>query len=114
MLFAIVATLLAVLISVVYLYCVYDGIKRASREIHAVADESYDWASYTRINFKVLNSIIGSVLLIYLLSVAPLFWYLVPFAGLGAAVGVISAFIIEQRSEDLDQQAADWLAVRQR
>jgi len=100
MIYAIVAALLAVLISVVYLYYVYDGIQRASREIDSTAEESYDWASYTRINFKVLNSIIGSIVLIYLLTVAPIFWYLVPFAGLAAAVGVITAFIIEQHSAD--------------
>ncbi|WP_300732175.1 hypothetical protein [Pseudomonas sp.] len=100
MTYAIVAALLAVLISVVYLYYVFDGIQRASREMDSAAEESYDWASYTRINFKVLNSIIGSIVLIYLLTVAPIFWYLVPFAGLAAAVGVIIAFIIEQRSAD--------------
>lgn len=97
---AIVATLLAVLISGVYLYYVYDGIKRASREIDRAPEQSYDWASYSRLNFKVLNSIIGSMLLIYLLSVAPVFWYLAPFASLAAAVGVIIAFAIEQRAED--------------
>lgn len=100
MTYAITATVLAVLVSITYLYVVYDGIERAARKIDTQQDSTPDWASYTRLDYKVLISIFGSTALIFSLSISPVFWHWVPFAGIAAAVGIIIAFIIEKRADE--------------
>ncbi|TLG91078.1 hypothetical protein FEM54_14760 [Pseudomonas edaphica] len=97
--YAITATVLAVLVSVAYLYVVYDGIERAAREINTEQDHDPDWASFTRLDYKVLISIVGSTALIFSLSLSPVLWHWVPFAGIAAAVGIIIAFILEKRAD---------------
>lgn len=100
MTYAIVATVLAVLVSLAYLYVVYDGLERAAREIDSKPDPDPDWASYARLDYKVLIGIVGSTGLIFSLGIAPVLWHWVPFAGIAAAVGIIIAFIIEKRAEE--------------
>lgn len=99
MTYAIIATVLAVMVSIAYLYVVYDGLERAAREIDSEQDSNPDWDSYIRLDYKVLISIVGSTALIFSLSISPVFWQWVPFAGIAAAVGIIIAFIIEKRAE---------------
>lgn len=99
MTYALTATVLAVLVSIAYLYVVYDGVERAAREIDTEQDHNPDWAAFTRLDYKVLISIVGSTALIFSLSVAPAFWYWVPFSGIAAAAGIIIAFIIEKRAD---------------
>lgn len=96
------AIVLGILIGIVYLYQVFSTLENSIRESHNTSGEtaiSHDsWQKKNTFDYKVLSSIIGSTLLIFLLSVSPVFWWLIPFAGLAGAVGVIIAFIIDKRS----------------
>jgi uncharacterized ion transporter superfamily protein YfcC len=94
------AVALGILIVVVYLYYVFTTLERSIKEsrVDQTITASEEWQEKNTFDYKVLISIVGSTLLIYLLSVAPVFWWLIPFSGLAAAVGVVVAFIIDKKS----------------
>jgi len=97
--YAITASILAVIVAAAYLYHVYSALEVSIRESHGAQEEDADWQHEASIDYRVLSSIAGSTLLIFLLSAAPVFWWLVPFSGIAAAVGIIVAFRLERRPE---------------
>jgi uncharacterized ion transporter superfamily protein YfcC len=98
-----IAVVLGIIIGIFYLYQVFTTLENSIAESRSTPTQSTsptseEWKVNNTFDYKVLISIVGSTLLIYLLSVAPVFWWLIPFAGLAAATGVIIAFIIDKKS----------------
>ncbi|KGI68952.1 hypothetical protein MJO55_17640 [Mycolicibacterium rufum] len=50
--------------------------------------------------WKAIGAVIFSTIVIILLGVDPVFWYLPPILAVGAAVAVITAFLVERRTQN--------------
>ncbi|VFR16961.1 hypothetical protein AMP9_0476 [plant metagenome] len=97
MTYALIASVLGLIVGIVYLYHVLDSLNTSAREVHAPEEDETAWREKPAADYRVLSSVIGSTLLIWLLSVDPLFWWLVPFSGIAAAAGVIVAFRLDRK-----------------
>ena len=50
--------------------------------------------------WKAIGAVIASTLVIVLLGVHSVFWYLPPILAIGAAIAVITAFLVERRTQN--------------
>jgi hypothetical protein len=101
MAYVIAASILSIVVSIVYLGYVWISFRQASQNRNAVRPdvnpESSDWESESWFSWKAFISIILSSL--FAVGKSALLWNYVPFIAIGSAVAVILAFSIELRKK---------------
>ena len=99
-----IALAIGIVVAIGYLALVFDAFRRSRREfitgVPARDDEDRPEV-YERQgrNFSWMagGGVIVSTTLLVLVSVTPGAWYILPFLGIGSAIAVIVAFLIDRR-----------------
>jgi hypothetical protein len=95
----VIAVIVGGLVAVVYVFLAGAQIGRVRERVLAGGREIDDPAVYDGqgrgFTVKATLGALASVLLLVGISVAPGFWYVLPFLAIGSAIAVIAAFVEE-------------------
>ncbi|HEX6519624.1 MAG TPA: hypothetical protein VF070_06345 [Streptosporangiaceae bacterium] len=100
-----IALSIGIVVAATYLALVFDAFGRSRREFAAGTPAQADGDDRPEVyerqgrNFSWMagGGVIVSTTLLVLVSVAGWTWYILPFLGIGSAVAVILAFLIDRR-----------------
>jgi len=120
--YVIIASIFAVIVSLVYLGCIWKSFREVSRvlqeaeagggsaqpaaSISATASSASNAAAFSApeteswFSWKALISIVASSAILFIAGRSAFFWNLIPFVAIGSAVAVIVAFSIDFRKKD--------------
>jgi len=103
MVYVIVASIVSVIVSLVYLGYVWVSYQQASRAVkasHSVEPpESSEWESQSWFSWKACISIVLSSVILFVVGKSAVLWNYVPFIAIGTAVAIIIAFSFELRKK---------------
>jgi len=101
MVYVIIASVLAVAVSLVYLGYAWASFRQVSQERRqgdqASGPESSDWETESWFSWKAAISIVMSSVILFAVGQSAFVWNLVPFIAIGSAVAIIFAFAIDLR-----------------
>ncbi len=104
-----IAVAVGVVVAAVYIALGVQAFSRVRRDV--LADAAYGDRAGLPLNpddalpeggftWKAIGAVLASTLVIVLLGVNSVFWYLPPLLAVGAAVAVITAFLVERRTQN--------------
>jgi hypothetical protein len=99
-----IVLVIGVVVAVAYLSLAFEEFKRARHGRRVADDESPEAFERQGRGFSLVagGGVVVSTTLLVLISVSGAFWYLLPLLGIGSALAVIVAFVVD-RSEALSE-----------
>lgn len=99
--YVIAASIISVIVSLIYLGYAWASFKQVSHarrtEQSDHSSESTEWENESVFSWKAFISIVMSSFILFLLGKSAVLWTFVPFIAIGTAVAVIFAFSIDLR-----------------
>jgi hypothetical protein len=101
MVYVIIASVLAVAVSIVYLGYAWASFRQVSRERRQGdsdrGQQSSEWETESWFSWKAMISIVMSSVILFVVGQSAFAWNLVPFIAIGSAVAIIFAFAFDLR-----------------